>query len=1596
MRDYPSVPNVFRVASSHSVDTDPVTVVGGSDNGDIKTTNANFTAGQLQQYPQKHQQLQNGNISGHQQPPLVKSTHHGSSTAIITASTSTVSNHATNSAAATTTKSTLSTSASLSTSSASLLKTFAANKANDESQQRQQQYKHTAHASIEKPSNSSLVGSSQLYLHSPYATLPRNPINISQSSLSLHSFAANGGDIYAGQQQHHQQHNNSLNSSNKQNSIGNSNTIIATTSTTTVGNNNQSSPPVTTNENKMMGVINTISGSIPSTGFPPIDHGNPNTNTINASGGLTHMGVNGRTMSVASDLNTSMNNSCTNLSKLNGFSQHQQLQQQQRHLQQQKLLQHPSTTAQQRDFRQVSAAPPPIISHLDEFTPYRRSMVPPCTTAMERNTGGYLWIITPVAASISVAIVIAALAGPQWLFTEEKQPNTNYNGTANFNVLDDGAFITRYTKSSLWIICSTVQGVETYNCVKIDYFSKEGYQPDPHDSASAIPYTVTKSCPFFLASGIVLLLSFIVFLIPTCSHQNNLYYFSAGIMFIVSGLLMLIGLIAYISILKAEIGSKLRPRSSLQPPMFKVTYGQSFFLFVFGFIATEFVGLLNIFLYISLQEAGYYSRLPCFSISNLQEKIREGENRQKRQKQKSNKNTYKSYKHELDKKPIDRKRHAQQNKKRQVRAQELELDSKKLLKNMTQMGRIEAVAAVAATGRRAMTDMLDRRADAPSLACRKHPNGLGSTMFLNELERRYYFEKNSDQAPAGAMSNKCNLHSKNLAKSLNELYLESTLPPPPPSAIRMGAGAGFQLQQQRQRHQNQHRSQYQLQIQTLPRPPQQFSDTPQEFPLTRSVSTTTEIYATHNVSFAGDLSEKATTASNNKTSLQEQKNSGGGGGSSSSNRRRSVATNTRFTNSDTEAQANVALGTESSGNQQQQQKQHDNKKNLHNKRQQHQQQQYGGKISYKFDEQQQQQQHQRAGHHTVHRNNGNVDVENDDVDHNNDDDDEDPANEENDNDDADEEEQPQKLCGLKRGIRKTKDELFEEFCKRAGVRPKPKNIYYIENDEEEEDDTAGLAEDDTSHRRDMNAVTGSGGMNHKIFRSKNNIRNSNTTMANQNPLDGRRKLHDRLSEYRAGANDSGSSSRSGKTRENNHIFMTGEAAEGDMVVVDDDAADDDDTDGMLGVHAEDENDEHGFKKLTENEDHLYVIDDNIHLLPPSSAALHNNGRRASMYVEPNHMRRLNSNLSLHALYTPLPMPKALYDFESSHGVAANNDYAGSAFPLTHGNATAAHHFMTRDVYGGSQNRLHHHPDYQQQQLMYQSRTTLPRALVKRSTDSQDSIASALSTSQLHNIYSSSQQRLTNLMMQHQQQQQQHLQQQQQLQQLQPQHRYLSLSREQDVYSSRYGLHKSNEELNGHFVQQQQQQQSMYLQPPHQIQYTQQHPHAPLSSSLKQQPPQQQPVVQWPTAIPSSPSNFRLYNMGAGGVGSGPTATVVSSQNSNHAVLTRSQSGGGNGTAGGHGPSKFQRAYAFDEQRRPSVMVAASGGDAFDLDEIERERRRSHASLYAGMGIVNGSPTVKTNGGIGTGSTGIGMGQQLQAKSTGHHRDHYDMINGTAV
>lgn len=67
---------------------------------------------------------------------------------------------------------------------------------------------------------------------------------------------------------------------------------------------------------------------------------------------------------------------------------------------------------------------------------------------------------------------------------------------------------------------------------------------------------------------------------------------------------MLIGIIMYISLFKSEIGSKLRPKSMFQSPLFAYRYGHSFILFVIGCISAEIVGTLNFFLFIQIREIG--------------------------------------------------------------------------------------------------------------------------------------------------------------------------------------------------------------------------------------------------------------------------------------------------------------------------------------------------------------------------------------------------------------------------------------------------------------------------------------------------------------------------------------------------------------------------------------------------------------------------------------------------------------------------------------------------------------------------------------------------------------------------------------------------------------------------------------------------------------------------------------------------------------------------------------------------------------------------------------------------------------------------------
>ncbi|KAM7296889.1 putative voltage-dependent calcium channel [Ixodes scapularis] len=139
-------------------------------------------------------------------------------------------------------------------------------------------------------------------------------------------------------------------------------------------------------------------------------------------------------------------------------------------------------------------------------------------------------------------------------------------------------------------------GKTDMHCVLIDYFPKEEYSPDPNDSTMAIPYAVKRASAFILISALVLLVGELLCFLGHLFRRGRVLTFAGGIAFILSGLMILVGMVIYISTFKAEVGSKLRPKSSFQEPLFTYSYGYSFLLAVTGLMSCELAGTFSIFL----------------------------------------------------------------------------------------------------------------------------------------------------------------------------------------------------------------------------------------------------------------------------------------------------------------------------------------------------------------------------------------------------------------------------------------------------------------------------------------------------------------------------------------------------------------------------------------------------------------------------------------------------------------------------------------------------------------------------------------------------------------------------------------------------------------------------------------------------------------------------------------------------------------------------------------------------------------------------------------------------------------------------------------
>ncbi|XP_063995056.1 uncharacterized protein Stg1 [Diachasmimorpha longicaudata] len=218
------------------------------------------------------------------------------------------------------------------------------------------------------------------------------------------------------------------------------------------------------------------------------------------------------------------------------------------------------------------------------------------------GSGNSLAIASGISALLSLVIVSIAIGTGEWLLTEEKLPKAF---SANITTEPDS----KVTYSGLWRVCVATTSRMQYKCTNIDYFPTEEYSPDPSDSTMAIPYAVTKSAIFFFAATVLLVIAEVCyFTAHVFRPRHRLCVFVAGVVFTICGLLMLVGMIMYISVFKAEVGSKLRPKSSFQGPPFTYRYGFSFLLYVSGFITTEVAGTSAIFLYISWHQRDFNRR----------------------------------------------------------------------------------------------------------------------------------------------------------------------------------------------------------------------------------------------------------------------------------------------------------------------------------------------------------------------------------------------------------------------------------------------------------------------------------------------------------------------------------------------------------------------------------------------------------------------------------------------------------------------------------------------------------------------------------------------------------------------------------------------------------------------------------------------------------------------------------------------------------------------------------------------------------------------------------------------------------------------------
>ncbi|XP_063534053.1 voltage-dependent calcium channel gamma-3 subunit [Cydia strobilella] len=230
--------------------------------------------------------------------------------------------------------------------------------------------------------------------------------------------------------------------------------------------------------------------------------------------------------------------------------------------------------------------------------------IPPSPTLVAQvdSSVACLWLLTPLSAGTAVVAVLVAVSTNNWLHTEENMLNPSYNGTGRHSL------VAKHTVSGLWRLCHTDPGSTVFRCVDIPYFPLSQHGPDPIDSTNAIPYVVTRSAAPLLLAVLTQAFGALCCVLGHCVKGRRLCTFIAGVLFIISGLIMLTGIVMYISVFKSQVNHKLYYTVFATPRM-SYSYGYSFGLYISGFIAVELAGTSAIFLFLQWYQKDWITEL---------------------------------------------------------------------------------------------------------------------------------------------------------------------------------------------------------------------------------------------------------------------------------------------------------------------------------------------------------------------------------------------------------------------------------------------------------------------------------------------------------------------------------------------------------------------------------------------------------------------------------------------------------------------------------------------------------------------------------------------------------------------------------------------------------------------------------------------------------------------------------------------------------------------------------------------------------------------------------------------------------------------------